>query len=231
MWLYLAGPYRPIENDSLSFSIQDNVTRAAEVAAACYEAGHTPITPHLLTHKPASFADEIGKTDSDFWLPKTQDMQRRCDATLLLPFWAHSEGAKQEKEYAEEVGMPVYEYDERVSDGADPIPPLHPTEKASPIQCEAFQERVQQMYRTHMDKNADYSPMNIMGTGELGVAVRLWDKMSRLMNLLGFEVEIPEPASYSAPQDPKNEPVDDTLLDLATYGIIGDLVRRDKWAK
>lgn len=223
MHLYLAGPFRPIDQNGVQSSTGQNVERAVEIAAEAFDAGHTPVTPHLLTHQPAKRTD-AEMQDHEFWLPKTQEYLRRCDAILLMPFWEHSTGSQQEKAYAEEVGMPVYEYD-------DGIPPLHPTEKASPAQCTAFIEQVMKMYRTHLSKNADYSPANIMGTGELGVTVRLWDKMSRLMQLVGFDLEIPDPASFDEPSDPNHESIEDTLLDLSTYGIIGKLVREDKWAK
>jgi hypothetical protein len=69
-----------------------------------------------------------------------------------------------------------------------------------------------------------------MGTGEIGLVTRLWDKMARLLNLTGFVVEISE-AEYVKPKTPKNESIDDTLCDMAVYAIIGQLLRKGVWGK
>jgi hypothetical protein len=84
------------------------------------------------------------------------------------------------------------------------------TEQRAPKQAKRFAEVLGGMYRVHLQKNADYSPANILGTGEIGVTVRLWDKIARLLNLMGFRVTIAEPATYEAPRDPMNESIDDT---------------------
>lgn len=106
----------------------------------------------------------------------------------------------------------------------------HPTEVKRPIQTQAFQEILNRMYRVHLDKNADYSPANILGTGWIGLVTRLWDKMARMMNLAGFRIEIAS-SEYEAPQAPRNESIDDTLMDMAVYAIIGLLLRQGKWGK
>ena len=107
---------------------------------------------------------------------------------------------------------------------------LHPTEIKSPNQSKRFKEIVDQMYLVHLDKNADYSPANVLGMGEMGVVVRLWDKMTRLMSLLGFEVNV-EFVGYdpNKAKTPKNESINDTYLDMAVYAIIGRLYREGKW--
>jgi nucleoside 2-deoxyribosyltransferase len=111
------------------------------------------------------------------------------------------------------------------------IPPLHPTETRSPVQVKAFQEVIQKLYRTHLKKNADYSPANILGTGEIGLVTRLWDKMARLMNLSGFDISVTEPAEYGGKREAMNEPLEDAYLDLSCYGIIGKLLRDGKWGR
>lgn len=224
MHLYLAGPYRPFDYPGAkgTSDVEQNVARASDVAAQCFDAGHAPITPHLLTRRPSD-QTEPGEMDHEFWLEVTEGYLRRCDAILLLPYWEESEGAKRELRYAERVDMNIYNYEE------SGVPGLHPTEEKSPVQVQAFIEQLMQMYRVHLSKNRDYSPANIHGTGEIGVAVRLWDKVSRLLNLYGFEIEIEEPASFRPPEDPAHEPINDTLLDAATYGVIGKLLRNDQW--
>lgn len=64
-------------------------------------------------------------------------------------------------------------------------------------------------------KQADYGPNNIQNApgGPLnGLQVRLYDKMSRLVNLIQSGV------------DPKNESLRDTFVDIANYGAIGVMI-------
>ena len=63
-------------------------------------------------------------------------------------------------------------------------------------------------------KQYDYGKDNILGFGEQGLVVRLWDKINRLKNLIWNN------------QRPKNESVEDTLNDIAGYAIIGLMLRR-----
>jgi hypothetical protein len=65
-------------------------------------------------------------------------------------------------------------------------------------------------------KNHDYGSDNLVKTGVYGIAVRLQDKISRLLNLL-------DPAKGG---EPNFESVDDTLGDIANYGLLGQLMRR-----
>lgn len=105
---------------------------------------------------------------------------------------------------------------------------LHETEIRSPNQAARFREIVDEMYETHLDKNADYSPANVLGVGEIGIVVRLWDKMTRLLNLLGFEVDV-RFVGYRGPKEAKNESITDTYMDMSVYAIIGRLYREGKW--
>lgn len=139
---------------------------------------------------------------------------------------------------------------------------LHITERSRPRQVQEFRKIIERMYRVHLDKNADYSPANILGVGENGLVTRSWDKVARLMNLSGFHVEISdsdfrpelpvlgdiwnsftelmkkygyymdvESIKFDSPKEPKNESIDDTLMDLAVYAIIWMLLREDAWGK
>jgi hypothetical protein len=116
------------------------------------------------------------------------------------------------------LGIPVYHE----------IPPLHPVEVSCPQQVQAFREMLGRMMRIHLSKNQDYSPANISGLGEYGVAVRGWDKICRILNLLGFKIDA-QFLGMDPPKDPNHEAVDDTWLDLATYSVIGRLEREGKW--
>lgn len=169
----------------------------------------------------AKMDEDTGLSD-EFWLEATLQLLERCDGIVMCPGWESSVGSIGERDYAATHGIPVYEFPD--------IPPLHPTELNSPVQCRAFLETVMTMYRVHLSKNSDYSPMNILGTGELGVLVRLWDKIARLLNLLGFRIRA-EFVTLDQSREPKHEAIEDTYLDAANYSIIGLLVRSGKWGK
>jgi hypothetical protein len=69
-------------------------------------------------------------------------------------------------------------------------------------------------------KHEDYGPMNISGApgGPMnGLRVRMYDKLARLNNLV------------DTGDTPNYESIEDTLLDLANYAIIGLLVQRGQW--
>ena len=70
-------------------------------------------------------------------------------------------------------------------------------------------------------KHDDYGPMNIAGApgGAMnGLRVRMYDKLARLNNLADNKRDTP---NY--------ESIEDTLIDLANYAIIGLLVQRGQW--
>ena len=104
----------------------------------------------------------------------------------------------------------------------------HETERKNPNQAARFKEIIEEMYQVHLDKNADYSPANVLGVGEIGLVVRLWDKMTRLMNLLGFEIDV-KFVEYRGPKEARNESITDTYMDMAVYAIIARLYREGKW--
>ena len=72
------------------------------------------------------------------------------------------------------------------------------------------------MYKKH----EDYGPLNISGApgGAMnGLRVRMYDKLARLNNLV------------DTGDTPNYESIEDTLIDLANYAIIGLLVQRGQW--
>lgn len=212
--VYTAGPYRPGHGRTVA----DNIAAARKVAIELWRMGHFALCPHLNT---ANFEEDAELPD-EYYLDGDLKALARCDAVVMLPTWTESEGAKGEHDYALAAGIPVYYYPD--------LPELHPVEVARIEQCEGFIAIVMRMYRTMLDKNYDYSPANILGTGEVGLVTRLWDKVARLMNLTGFRVEIAS-SSFHAPKSPKNESLDDAYLDLANYAVIGALVRMGKWGR
>ena len=71
-------------------------------------------------------------------------------------------------------------------------------------------------------KQQDYGSSNISISGEIGIQVRLHDKVSRMRHLL--EKRMREPGMRI-----NNESLDDTYQDVANYGMIGMLLSRKKW--
>lgn len=70
-------------------------------------------------------------------------------------------------------------------------------------------------------KHKDYGPKNISQSpyGALpGLIVRMWDKLARMVNL-----------TRKGTQTAENEPLEDSFMDMANYGIIGLLVLRGQW--
>lgn len=105
----------------------------------------------------------------------------------------------------------------------------HPTEQKYPLQAKRFREILDEMYQVHLDKNRDYSPMNILATGMVGVATRIWDKTARILSLLGWDMQTGE---YSQERKSTNdESIEDNLKDLGVYSIIARLLREGVWGK
>lgn len=218
MLLYVSGPY----SGDTSKDIDRNIKQAADISGKLWELGHAVICPHTNTGQPHLNEKNCTAT-YDQYINGDLHMICYCDALVMTTDWEKSKGAKIEKAYAESLDIPIYIWPD--------YPSLHPTEIRCPEQAKAFREEMGKMYRTHLSKNADYSPANIMATGELGLVTRLWDKTARLMNLYGFKFTIPVAGTYSTPKTPKHESIDDTLQDSAVYSIIGLLLRRGKWGK
>jgi hypothetical protein len=228
--IYVAGKYRG--------NVQENIDRAMTVAKAVWQAGHVAICPHGNT------AHFDGVVPDERFLSGDLIILARCDAVVTVEDWEESVGARGEVEYAEKLGIPIYHSQLEWHTTNDlptktwenckvvGIPPLHPTEVRCPKQVVRFAEILGQMHRVHLDKNADYSPTNIGGMGSQGIIVRLWDKMCRLMNLQGWNVNAefvslsPERGNTVA-----DEKVEDTAMDMANYGVIFQLLREKVWGK
>jgi len=71
------------------------------------------------------------------------------------------------------------------------------------------------------DKQQDYGSTNISASGEIGVAVRLQDKVSRMRHILLKQMR--------GEHGVNNESLADTYQDVANYGMIGMLLDRDLW--
>jgi len=71
------------------------------------------------------------------------------------------------------------------------------------------------------EKQLDYGSTNIGASGEIGVAVRLQDKVSRMRHILL--------KALKGETSVINEPLADTYQDVANYGMIGMLLNRNIW--
>ena len=76
-----------------------------------------------------------------------------------------------------------------------------------------------EMGQVFLQKHHDYGPKNITVTGDVGVIVRMADKVMRLINL---RLDHPK-------REPLNESIDDAFADLAVYGVIAQVCRRGVW--
>ena len=210
MLIYVAGKY--------SGDVDTNIRKAREVAIRLWEAGHHVICPHLNTaHMEVDCS--IGYDD---YIRGDLDMLSRCDAIYMLEGWQESKGAQIEWDFATENNIPIY---------YDPAPvSMYYAEIRCPEQSAAFRATVMDMYRLHLTKNADYSPANILGTGEVGLVTRMWDKVARLMNLTGFKLTVTD-SKFETPTTPKHESILDTVHDLAVYSVIYLLHAAGKWGK
>ena len=76
-------------------------------------------------------------------------------------------------------------------------------------------------------KQQDYGSDNISSNGELGIAVRLQDKVSRMRHILLKELAAQERSAHVFKRN--HEALEDSFKDAANYALIGLLLRRKKW--
>lgn len=84
-----------------------------------------------------------------------------------------------------------------------------------------FQKILLEMLVTFDKKQHDYGPGNIGAFGTLGIMVRINDKVERLKNLL----------ANKKTSKARCEGIKDSLLDIANYAIIGQMVEKGWWPK
>ena len=100
-----------------------------------------------------------------------------------------------------------------------------------PKTLKEFETIQKEMLYLFCEKQLDYGPTNIgMGKSKLkepkdinlslmGLGTRLNDKISRFLNLTMNN------------KKPKNESIDDTLIDIANYAVMALIVRSKLWGK
>jgi hypothetical protein len=162
---------------------------------------------------------------------RRSEIIRRCDAIYIIRDLEPSKLCKTVSEdisFCKTLEIPIYYHDEVGGEVAENL-----TELRCPNQVKEFMNVIMKMYRIHLKKNADYSPSNILGTGSIGVVVRMWDKMARIMNLVGFNLKLAQAVEYN----PKslllasNEPLEDSFWDMAVYSVIKILLDKNAWGK
>ncbi len=84
-----------------------------------------------------------------------------------------------------------------------------------PLSCQ-FADQMLECIKLFDDKQKDYGSANISRAGYKGVMIRMGDKFCRLESLNGKS-------------DVANEPIDDTLRDIANYAIIALMCRKGLW--
>jgi len=223
--VYISGPF----SENGEHTVEDHIAIAERVARDCYENGIGFICPHANT---SQFGDCTEQEDHRFFLDVDLKIMLGCDAILMLPNWRNSKGATEEHEYAKLIGMPIYycspESPEENKYSVNEFYEHPEVLVRYPRQFLAWREINAYKYFLHVRKNYDYSPYNVNATGFVGLLTRLWDKVARLMNLGGFDIGTGE---YNGAKEPKNESIDDNLLDAANYADITFLYRKGVWAK
>lgn len=84
---------------------------------------------------------------------------------------------------------------------------------------EAFALECEELLKVFLQKHKDYGKGNILEIGEMGIAFRLAEKVSRLKNLLAKN------------DGPVNESLEDTWTDIAVYAVIAKLYRKGLFQK
>lgn len=84
---------------------------------------------------------------------------------------------------------------------------------------QAFKQICDELLATFIKKHKDYGKGNILSIKELGIAFRESEKIERLKNLL------------MKSDNPENESIDDSWMDIAVYAIIARMYREGTFEK
>ena len=92
--------------------------------------------------------------------------------------------------------------------------------KNNPVSLDqAFASVNQELLAMFLKKHKDYGKGNILANKEIGIAMRISEKVERVKHLL------------LSGQEPSNETIEETWIDIATYAVIGVLYRREWFQK
>ena len=102
-------------------------------------------------------------------------------------------------------------------------------EETYPQQCNEYRKIVEDAYQLFLDKGREYSPNNIKAIGILGCFFRLFEKVIRSLNILGWD------AFEGKPKDSvkgvKFDGVEQEAQDILNIAIIIVIMLRKKWGK
>lgn len=106
----------------------------------------------------------------------------------------------------------------------------HVSEAATPTWNDAVRAIFADQYALMVRKQQDYGPGNIAAFGELGVLVRLSDKLERLKHLL-VTTDAAGQVTVRSAVETANEAVEDSYRDLLNYALIALMLRQGAWAR
>lgn len=235
--IYISGPYTKINK---KLDVKFNIHVAHEYAFALRSLGFAVICPHSNGGEQNSIPEEFSWED---FIEEDYSIILSVHGMFMLPNWEMSKGARIENQWAKNLGIPIFycqnnfiaeklSYRDLVLTGdllqiCDHYQNKNSVWEKSPNQVHEFLKIINKMFRVHLKKNQDYSSFNILCTGEIGLMTRVWDKVSRLMNLIGFNIMTGKLDNSN--KSPQNESVDDSILDLSVYSIIWQILRKGKW--
>lgn len=81
----------------------------------------------------------------------------------------------------------------------------------------AFEQVNQELLEMFLKKHRDYGKGNILSVKELGIAMRLTEKVERLKHLL------------MTGDKPANESIEETFVDIGVYAVLAILLRRGQF--
>jgi hypothetical protein len=84
---------------------------------------------------------------------------------------------------------------------------------------QAFEDVSEELLQMFLKKHKDYGKGNILSVQELGVALRISEKIERIKHLL------------MQGNKPANESVEETWIDIGVYAVIAVLLRRGQFEK
>lgn len=97
--VYIAGKFRA----DTTWERAENVREALRWALRVAEAGAMPLCPHANTEL------FFGQLTEEFWIPGTKALLAGCDASLFIPNWQLSEGARGEYDFCEQHEIVTFE--------------------------------------------------------------------------------------------------------------------------
>lgn len=92
--VFISGPY--------SSNPEENTKKAIKVFHELFQYGFTPYCPHVY-----QMIEKDSKISYENWIGYFFEWLRLCDAVIRIP--GESSGADREVEFADSIGIPVYE--------------------------------------------------------------------------------------------------------------------------